>query len=323
MGRILIITDGKAGHENQSKAFCEALGCEYDLLQVAYRSRLMKALSYAADRIGILSSSLFFKSEKAEKIYDAVVCTGSTAFYPGKVTASRMGIPVCAILYPGGYRLNFDCILAPAFDKPPQRSNIIPLPVNLTAVNQDFYKRGTAEFLERYTPRKKAVALIAGGPNPFAGMDVEDMRHHLDGIFAATAGDEHWVTTSRRTPPEVEELIDSYNFDYKLIFSREKFNPIPAFVSLCDKLFVTADSTGMISEAVTHGNASVEILMNLKDSDSKFARFINGLVKEGCVHIFDGSLGNAQKKVDIAAAVEKAREMLDLCHAKNGIAHRA
>ncbi len=309
MKKILIVSDGKAGHENQSKAFCEALGCEYGLCRVAYGSKIMKALSYAADRAGVLSAQLF-SAESISGEYDAVVCTGSTAFYPGKVTAALRGIPVCAILYPGGYRLNFDCILSPAFDNPPQRSNIIPLPVNLTAVNEEFYERGTAEFLKRYTPRKPAVAVIAGGPNPFAEMNIDGMKRHLDGLFAATDGYDRWVTTSRRTPPEVEELIDSYDFDYKLIFSREKFNPIPAFVSLCERLFVTADSTGMISEAVTHGSAKVEVLMNLKEPRSKFARFIDGLVKEGCVHIFDGSAGNADTKVNIEAAVERAREML-------------
>ena len=309
MKKILIVTDGKAGHENQSKAFCAALGCEYDLLRVAYRSKTMKALSYIADRLGILSAALF-ESEEREARYDAVVCTGSTAFYPGKVTAAQRDIPVCAILYPSGYRLNFDCILAPAFDNPTQRSNIIPLPVNLTAVNEEFYEQGTAEFLKRHTPRKPAVAVIVGGPNPFAEMSVEGMKCHLDGLFAATDGYERWVTTSRRTPPEVEELIDSYDFDYKLIFSREQFNPIPAFVSLCERLFVTADSTGMISEAVTHGNAKVEVLMNLKDSRSKFARFIEGLAKEGCVHVFEGSTGDAGAKVNVEKAVKRARELL-------------
>ncbi|MFO7936745.1 MAG: ELM1/GtrOC1 family putative glycosyltransferase [Kiritimatiellia bacterium] len=309
MKKILIITDGKAGHENQSKAFCEALGCGYDLLRVAYRSHTWKALSYVADRLGILSPALF-KAESAGKNYDGVVCTGSTAFYPGKVTASRLGVPVCAILYPRGYRNSFDCILAPAFDNPPRRNNIIPLPVNLTAVNQDFYERGIADFLTEHTPRKKAAAVIIGGPNPFAEMNTDTMKRHIDAVFAATADNEHWVTTSRRTPPEVENLIDSYDFDYKVIYSRNKFNPIPAFVSLCDRIFVTADSTGMISEAVTHGKARVEILMNLNRPRSKFARFIENLVQEGCAHIFEGSTGDAGAKVDVTGAVERAGEML-------------
>ena len=45
----IILTDGKAGHENQSKAFARALGCEVTTLQVRFRSPLHKALSYLLD----------------------------------------------------------------------------------------------------------------------------------------------------------------------------------------------------------------------------------------------------------------------------------
>ena len=309
MKKILIVTDGKAGHENQSKALCDALGREYELAPVSYSTRLHKAFSYAADRMGILSRRLFTIAVP-DGDFDAVVCTGSTAFYPGKVIAREKKIPVCAVLFPGGYRLDFDCILAPAFDTLPQAETIIPLPVNLTSVNEEFYQNAILAFRERHTPVKGSVAVIVGGPNSFATMSVPMMRRQLDAIFAATEGRERWVTTSRRTPEDIERLIDEYNFDYKLIFSREKFNPIPAFVMLCDQIFVTADSTGMISEAVTRGRATVEVLMNLSGSRSKFARFVEGLVEQGYVHIFDGSAGEAKRKIDLSEPVERVRKLL-------------
>ncbi|MEI7900439.1 MAG: ELM1/GtrOC1 family putative glycosyltransferase [bacterium] len=311
MRKLLIVTDGKAGHENQSKAFCSALGYGYDCVRVAYPTRFHKAFSYVADRLGLLSERLF-TSGQTNGYYAAVVCAGSTAFYPGKVTARRRGIPVAAILFPGGYKLDFDCILAPVFDCPPQQPNILAVPVNLASTNEAFYEAEIAVFLSRHTQRKPAVALIVGGPNTFASMKAETMRRDLDRLFAATEGRERWVTTSRRTPAEVEALIDGYPFDYKLIYSRDPFNPIPAFVSLCERLFVTADSTGMISEAVTRGTASVEILMNLNPKASKFARFVQNLAQENAVHVFAGSLGSASHKVDLTPAFEQARQLLKL-----------
>ena len=44
MNKALILTDGKAGHENQSKAFARALGCDFDLVEVHFRSAFHKAL---------------------------------------------------------------------------------------------------------------------------------------------------------------------------------------------------------------------------------------------------------------------------------------
>lgn len=312
MKKLLIVTDGKAGHENQSKAFCAALGYGFDCVRTAYPSRLHKALSYAADRLGLLWEKPF-TLEPADGYYAAVVCAGSTAFYPGKVTARRRGIPVAAILFPSGYRLNFDCILAPEFDRPPKLANIIPVPVNLTSTDAAFYERGVAAFRKRHPGGDKpAAAVIVGGPNAFASLTAEGLRRDLDRLFPLTEGLERWVTTSRRTPPEVEAVIDAYPFDYKLLYSRDTFNPIPAFVSLCERLFVTADSTGMISEAVTCGTASVEILMTLDDGTSKFARFIRNLEAGGSVHVFDGTIGHARRKLDLSPVFEQARRRLNL-----------
>lgn len=318
MGKFLIITDGKAGHENQSKAFCRALGYDYDLLKVGYRSPVMKGLAYFFDRLGIKTGGVFNSEPlpNADGIA-AVVCTGSTAFYPGKVIARRLGVPVAAILYPKGYRLDFDCILAPEFDRPAPRANLISVPVNLTVPDPAFYENGVRQFRERFPQGwtkdgkvKPAVGVIVGGPNGFAEMTVKQMKPLLDSLFAATPGQEHWVTTSRRTPPEVESLIAGYPFEYQLLFSQDHFNPIPAFVSLCERLFVTADSTGMISEAVTCGHSQVEVLMNLKDGTSKFARFVNDLERRNAVHVFDGKLGYADNKVNLTTVFDKARVLL-------------
>ena len=312
MKKCLIVTDGKAGHENQSKAFGRALGFDYDLWPVAYPSASRKALAYLADRLGILSDRPFTADPPPGGDYAAVVCTGSTAFYPGKVIARKRGIPVAAILYPKGYRLDFDCILAPVFDHPETRPNIIPIPINLTVPDPAFYAAGVTAFRERHTPERPAVAVIVGGPNGFARMSADGMRRDLERLFALTEGKERWVTTSRRTPPEIEAVIESFPFDYTLLYSRDHFNPIPAFVSLCERLFVTADSTGMISEAVTFGPSAVEILMNLTDDTSKFARLIHHLEELGAVHVFDGTLGQAAKKVDLSPAFSRAKTLLRL-----------
>ena len=309
--KLLIITDNKAGHENQSRALCVALGYAYDCISTRYPTRLHKALSYLCDRLGLRVHKLF-TLEPAPDTYAAVVCTGSNTFYPGKLAARQRGLPVIAILYPRGYRLDFDCILAPAFDQPPNKPNILTIPVNLTATTEAFYTAGTDAFRERYQQKKAAVALIIGGPNNFATMQVAEMRRELDRFFAATANYEHWVTTSRRTPPEIEALLAHYPFDYTLLYSRDQFNPIPAFITLGARLFVTADSTGMLSEAVTHGTAPVEVLMNLVNTRSKFTRFIQQLEHQQALHVFDGTLGQANHKVSLEPLIAQLQTRLGL-----------
>ncbi len=319
--KILILTDGKAGHENQSKAFARALGRDFDLFEIHFRSKFHKTLSYLFDRFfGVLSPSLFDRPLPTGD-YAAVVGAGSGTFYAAKVCAKRLRIPCAAILYPRGYRLaDFDCILAPAFDRPAAAPNVIALPANIVANDAAFYEKGVEAFFqhrhceersrhceEQSNPSLKtqhAVAVIIGGPNAASTMTAPWMKRELDAIFAATEGCERWVTTSRRTPPEVESLVDSYPWDYKLIYSREKFNPIPAFVRLASRLYVTAESTGMLSEACTCGTASVVALDNLRPGDHKFRRFVDGLRAGGHV---DGN-----RKIDLTNAFRRAAELLKL-----------
>ena len=305
MGKVLILTDGKAGHENQSKAFARALGCEFDLVELHFKSAFHKALSYLFDHLGIHATGLFKSDNPAirqlSSAYSAVLGTGSGTFYAAKTFARRLGVKCGVVLYPRGYRIStFDCVLAPAFDRPPSASNVVEIPANLVANDADFYAVGTKSFLERHTPRKDAVAVIVGGPNKCSTMTADWMRERLSRVFADHPGKEMWVTTSRRTPADVEAVVDSFPFDYKLLYSKDHFNPIPAFVSLAKTLYVTAESTGMLSEACTFGSAEVRVLDNLKPGPHKFRRFA-----ESCA-----ALG--AQKINLSTQFSAARRLLGL-----------
>jgi len=98
--------------------------------------------------------------------------------------------------------------------------------------------------------------------------------------------------------------VDSYPSDYRLLYSKDHFNPIPAFVTLARRLYVTAESTGMLSEACTCGSAEVYALDNLKPGPHKFRRFLEDLRAGGYV---DGN-----RKVDLSAEMLRARALLGI-----------
>ena len=305
MSKILILTDGKAGHENQSKAFARALGCEYDLVEVHFKSKFHKALSYLLDRAGVRRLELLEGLEKlgpASGSYTAVLGTGSGTFYAAKAMAKKLGVKCGVVLYPRGYDIkSFDCVLAPAFDRPKSAANVIEIPANLVANDEAFYEKGVAAFRER-TSVVPEIAVIVGGPNKCSTMTADWMKVQLDEIFTLPGA--KGVTTSRRTPPAVEAVIDSYPWDYKLLYSRDHFNPIPAFVKLAKKLYVTAESTGMLSESCTFGTAEVMALDNLKPGPHKFRRFVEDLRTGGYV---DGN-----RKVDLSAQFARAKALMGL-----------
>ena len=316
--KAIVLTDGKAGHENQSKAFARALGLDFQLVPVKFKSPFHKMLSYLFDRLGIRAVGLLQGMDglfaappnhttTAPPNHLTIIGTGSGTFYAAKSLARKISGAKCGVvLYPRGYKLStFDCILAPTFDNPAKLPNVVEIPANLVANDADFYEKGVVAFKDRYQgATDNLVGVIVGGPNKCSSMTVEWMKSRLDEIFAANKGAEFVVTTSRRTPADVEALVDSYPWSYKLIYSKDHFNPIPAFVQLAKRLYVTAESTGMLSEACTFGKAEVVALDNLKPGPHKFRRFVENLRQEGYV---DGC-----RKVDLSAEFSRARELVGL-----------
>ena len=310
--KAIVLTDGKAGHENQSKAFARALGLDFQLVPVKFKSPFHKMLSYLFDRLGIRTVGLLHGLDELLNSptpplphSSTIIGTGSGTFYAAKALARRLGAKCGVVLYPRGYDLSsFDCILAPSFDNPAKLPNVVEIPANLVANDAAFYEKGVAAFKERYHgATDNLVGVIVGGPNKCSTMTVEWMKSRLDEIFAANNGASLCVTTSRRTPADVEALVDSYPWAYKLIYSKDHFNPIPAFVQLAKRLYVTAESTGMLSEACTFGNAEVVALDNLKPGPHKFRRFVENLRAAGYV---DGC-----RKVDLSAEFTRARALME------------
>ncbi len=310
MKNALIVSDGKPGHFNQSIAFCKHLGLDYKSIEVAYKSKPHKALSYLLDHLNIYSENLFTQSLKPKtQSLSHIVSTGSTTYYANKLLAKKLGCPNVAILHPKGYRLDFSHIFCPFYDHPPKRKNITELPLNLCVADETFFAEKTAEFNSKHTSAKPTVGIIIGGPNAVSEIDAGEIQRQLEQIFEKTEGMERWVTTSRRTPKQVEGVIDGFDFDYKLINSRDPYNPIPAFIQLCDRLFVTSDSASMVSECASFGTAKVEVLMNRQlKTPNKFEELIQGLETSGAVHVFNGTLGTADTKIDLGSLLQTSMD---------------
>ncbi len=315
--KSLIVSDGKPGHANQAKTLCGWMGWKYREIVVRYPFGPVKAAAYALDWIRAYTTAPFVMAEPNDTaplndvtglVGDCTVVTavGSAAYYPAKVLARKTKLPVIALMYPSGFRKDFDHILCPAYDNPPKKPNITALPITLCGSDAGFYEAMAREFGQKVAYRLPAVGVIIGGDNKYERLCPDRLREQLEQIFALTPNHQHWVTTSRRTCQAAEDVVEQFEFDYRLIYSKQHYNPIPAFLALCDRLFVTSDSSSMISECVCTGQAKVEVLKNITQTKNKFDVFLRDLQARGCVHLFDGSLGQADRKIDVAQTVREA-----------------
>ena len=300
MKRALIITDGKPGHENQSIVLARIMNWEVEIIRVQFKSRTAKTLSYGMD-LGALYFPLLLEpipmlSEKP----DIIISTGSETYYANKYLSRLWKVPNIAILLPRGYRLDFTHIFVPAYDHPPNQSNITPLPINLTQSDAQWYHQQTELFRTHHHKQKKpAIGVAIGGNSKHATLDSDDLKKQLDDIFSHHTGHEFWITTSRRTSSDIISLIKTYPFDYMLIWSQDTYNPLPAFIANCDHLYLTADSASMISEAVSFGSASVNLLPVHFYSKSKLHKFTQQLCQEGYVNCIRESMAIKTLKIDL------------------------
>lgn len=299
VSKVLILSDGKPGHVNQSLAYARLLGISFEIRRVTFKFRIYKALSYFFDRIGFLTDQLFC-IEGELPVCGQVVSTGSTTYYPNRVIAKKLGAQSVAIMLPRGYQgASFDLIIAQAHDNPPEADHVLVLPVNLS--------NPQPQGLVNRSGDGPCVAFIVGGPSRHYQMDAKVLAEQLEQIMALFPGGEFFVTTSPRTPPEIDQLIQSRSFDYRVIYSQEPLNPIADFLEFADYVFVTEDSTSMISEAVTFGRACVEVLPLLSTGEkNKIGQMVQTLEDKGCLHVFDGTLGGKNRKIKLKEVLDQA-----------------
>lgn len=302
MNHALIISDKKPGHVNQSIALCNHLGYSFDIIEISFKSIFFKVISYFLDWLFIYLTSIFKESVKIDKNkYNLIISAGSSTFYANKLISTKYKIKNIGILYPRGYRPSFNYIFAPIYDKYPKKNNIISIPINICHSDEEWFKIKSNEFLKlHHHSLKKAVGIIIGGPNNRSIINLKTLKKQLEDIFYNNSDKEVWITTSRRTTKEIESIISQFKFDYKLIFSDNAYNPIPAFIQLCDTLYITNDSTTMISEAVSYGKSNVFILpgTSIKLMD-KFELFYKDLIKRNTVRIFDKETIAVNNKISL------------------------
>ena len=270
MKRILIISDGKPGHLNQSIAFCKIKDVSYDILEVKFKSKYHKALSYFFDKLGYYTDFLFDDYKKYYgDFYDAVISAGSGTYYFNKYISKKYNKKAIALMLPKSYNYkDFYYIIAQEHDNPVRQDNILTLPLNLSFPKE----KGCVKKIED----KKSLAIIIGGDNDVFDMEHELIKDELDDIFEKYPDYLKYITTSRRTSKEIENLINEYKFDYKLIYSEEpNINPIGDFIAVCDEFFITTDSTSMLSEVRANSEAKINIIdLDSKKENTKYHRLV-------------------------------------------------
>lgn len=157
---------------------------------------------------------------------------------------------------PSGYMLDFSLVVASAENQMPPMHNFLPTTLPLMRVDPQVVAAEAQLWQARFAPlQKPLIAMFIGGEtNPFI------MNRKVAEDLVATA---HWVvrelggtpyvTTSRRTTPEVVEVLRA-ELPAEAVFyewsADAEENPYRALLGSADGFIVTADSISMMVEVI-------------------------------------------------------------------------
>ena len=322
--RAVIVSDGKRGHENQSRVVARMLGDDAPLLmllrdnvreggalELFWRMRFRLAgpgsipQAAAAKAVQQLlkpeepAAFREFAKEAADYTGAGNLFTISTGTPPATcnlILARLLGARPLVCMTPSLLpRELFTLSIVPRHDLPGEPPpGVVP-----TLLALGYYDEPAAQLLagtlcaEYHLEREQLYWGVAmGGPSkacPWHGDRVLDELAELYGL-AKGQGAQLLVTTSRRTPEYVTAWLKQHyqntpTVPYFLDASDDPLNPLPAFYDLCQRMFVTGDSFSMASEAIQAGHCPVILLTSPLPPPGKLTRALSGLAQTGQVVI--------------------------------------
>jgi hypothetical protein len=291
-----VLSNGRAGTENQCVGLAEAVGLPFVVKQVRVRPpwrwlpprlwfRALRALDPDSDPLGPPWPDLVIACGRT---------TEAVALAIRKESAS--GGKRAFVVYlqrPSNRASAFDLLAPPRHDRV-RGDNVVETRGALHRVTPERLAEGTiaAAPLVQNLPRP-LIAVLAGGTGNAYRM-TEDAARTLGGQIRRLTekGDVGLaVTVSRRTGAVNEQILrQELEGTPTFFWDGRGDNPYFGFLGLADAIVVTADSVSMVSEACSTGKPVY--VAEIPGGSAKFQRFHAGLRSDGATRPFAGTIEN-------------------------------
>ena len=306
-----VLSDGKAGTENQCIGLAEAVGLDFTVKRLVPRNVWQRLPT----RLWTLlvgdtpNRSLAQDSGKLDPPWpDLLIASGrASVAYALAIKLLSQGRTLAVQIQNPRVRLSeFDLIVAPRHDNL-NATNVISTMGALSRVT----RRRLEHAADRFSPLlsdlpRPLIAVLIGGSNRAYRMTTADTDALLNGLasLAADEGAGFAVTTSRRTGADnASRLREKLAQLPAIVWDGFGDNPYFGFLAHADAIVVTADSVSMTSEACSTGKPVY--VASLSGGSKKFRAFHRMLTKEGFTQPFTGKLlhNRDAKRLDETAMI--------------------
>ncbi|MEI8176235.1 MAG: ELM1/GtrOC1 family putative glycosyltransferase [Candidatus Omnitrophota bacterium] len=294
---ILILSDGKAGHLNQSLAVARIMAryreekgyapenTECRVVEIVYKNpfaRVLLALwsATASSRcqgcMKCVRACLTKESyDNVMGVYADVIISCGSAAAPANIFLARENkAKNIVIMTPSLVRMSaFTLAIVPRHDHPARLRNVLVTIGSPNMMSKEVIEREASRFSSELNLGEAVrVGILLGGETPDFHMDADVVMKIVAQVQErAVRNDlEILITTSRRTPAAVEEALKRGLAGFPrcrlLIIASEK-NPdgaVAAILGLSRVVIVSGESMSMVSEAVTAGKPTLVFALQRK-----------------------------------------------------------
>ena len=292
---IWVVSDGRAGIENQALGLAEAVQrltpaeiatrhirwrAPFDRLPSALKTRAM--LDPASDAIVAPWPDLWIATGRAA----LPLSTRIKGWSGGRTFVVQTQDPRWA-------NARYDMIVAPAHDGL-SGDNVFEITGSPHRITPDRIARAAPAFADRIAPLPHPrVAVLVGGKSKTFDLTPAHAADLADRIAAAVraSGGSLMLTFSRRTPEAARAAMTARLAEVPgWIWDGTGDNPLFAFLHFADHVLVTEDSANMAAEAASTGKPVHILPMIPLKPAGKFARLHDDLRSRGAARPFDGTL---------------------------------
>ncbi len=296
MINILILSDGKAGHLNQSLAIAKRIkGAEIKIVKPGW-NKISKLLKIKADLVISTGAKLVFYNYFLGKLKGAkrIVCQRTSPF-PSFL---------------------FDLVILPFHDLYPKdlgfdatKSHIMVVSGAPNLISPEYVEKEAIRLKKDFSLLEKDyLGLIFGGDSRYFYLDKEKTLQILENslLLAKERNLSLLVTTSRRTKKEVEDFIYQKTKNENLVSlfipaSKQKESPVAGILGLSKLVIVTGESVSMVSESASSGRPTLAVRIKKKVKKiTKQDIFLKNLERKNYI-----------KAVEVGEIYSKGKEILE------------
>ena len=311
---VLILSDGRAGHLNQSLAVGEALRAERlrqgfgpdsfhtKIISIRFRRAFMKNLLTAlcfVCRGHLPLKPLLLKAVLEKACYDEVMKTyadiviscGAGLLAVNLLVKDENQARSVAVMKPYFSAACFDAVIVPRHDRMRPGANVFITEGTLSPITRERLGIEAQQLLKEFqvAADTRKIGLLVGGDTDRARFDESRFRGFLLEIsrYAQDTRSVLLATSSRRTPRWADELLKE-TFKSRsqcplLVIPNEanREGVVSGILGLSDILLVSGESLSMVSEAVSSGKPVVVFMpCDSRKLKSKYRSYLDRLLDQ-------------------------------------------